>query len=143
MTTQKIPGTWESIPKGAVVTATWGDQTVKGTLESIIGTHRDKRMELRAAPFGIIKLDVRDGWEVTYESYSAGDVIRSAPIGAVWGTQMTFYPRTVKISDTHVSRQHEQREEPVILPVSNYDSWDADAIKFVHPADLARLAENR
>lgn len=143
MTTQKTPATWESIPKGAVVTATWKETTIKGTLESVTGKNRDKRMELRVAPFGILKLDVRDAWELTYESYSAGDVIRESPLGTVWGTRMTFYPRTVKISDTHVSRQHVQDEDAIIVPISNYDSWDADSIKAVHPKDLAEWVKSR
>lgn len=139
----KTPGIWEDIPKGAVVTATWKDQTIKGTLESVTGKHRDKRMELRVAPFGILTLDARDNWDVTYEAESAGDAIRSAPIGTVWGVPMTYYPRIVRISEGFVSRQHERAEQPIILPISNFDSWAADAIRKEDPAYLADLVKNR
>lgn len=139
----KTPGTWDVIPEDAVITATRKDLTLKGTFKGVTGEYDRKRLHLEVPPLGVLHLDARDGWDVTYEADSAGDVIRSAPIGTVWGVPMTFYPRIVRISEGFVSRQHERSEQPIILPISNFDSWDADAIRLEDPAYLADLVKNR
>lgn len=141
MVTQKTPGVWEDIPVGSKIRAERKGTVIIGNLIKVTEVNRNKYMDVDAFPPFTTRLSAKDQWEVTYESTSAGDVIRSAPIGTVWGVPMTFYPRIVRISDEYVSRQHERSERPIILPITNFDAWDADTIRVEDPAYLADLVK--
>lgn len=122
MSTQTTPGIWENIPTGALVTATWNDQKIVGTMERVYKTGPDKHkvLELRAAPFGIIALDARDYWEVTYVSETVADVLAKSPVGTVLRSNTT---QIVKVSKFNVTRED--------LDVSGYDV----------PPDLRRITD--
>ncbi len=127
MATQKTPGIWEEIPTGAVVTATWKDQTIKGTLEKIYqsGTDAHKCMELRAAPFGIVTLDARDHWDVTYESRSLADVIKESPIGSVFRSRLI---QVIKVSETYIVTEDLETQgyqiRPELVQIDQLESRD-------------------
>ena len=104
MTKQQTPGIWDEIPKGAVVTATWNDQRIKGTLKEVYrsGADAHKCMILEAPPLGSVTLDARDHWDVTYESLTLADELILARIGDLFSNRDGSH-EIIKLSENHVS----------------------------------------
>lgn len=125
MTTQATPGIWEEIPTGAVVTATWKEQKIVGTMERVYKTGPDKHkmLELRAAPFGLISLDARDHWDVTYDVSSFADTIAASPVGSVFRSNTT---QIVKVSKFNVTREDMEsmgyEVPPTLLRITEFES---------------------
>lgn len=135
--TMKTPGVWNDIPAHALVRAEHKGTVIVGTLQRLDKYATHKIMHLAVPPFGGgLALDTRDQWEVTYETKSFSDVLKAAPIGTVWGMRMEFFPRYVKISHDHVTRQGMRQLEPEVKDISLYDSEPAEQFVIVTRAVL-------
>lgn len=102
MTTQKTPGTWDSIPAGSKVRAERKGTVLTGILIEVAGHNRDKYMDVDAFPPLTTRLFAKDQWEVTYESRTLEDELDLAQVGDLFsnkeGTQ-----ELIKLSDEYVS----------------------------------------
>lgn len=134
MTTQATPGIWEDIPLGAVVTATWKDQKIVGNVERLYksGPDKHKVLELRAAPFGIIALDARDNWDITYAVATLADTLAASPVGSVFRSNTT---QIVKVSKFNVTREDLETSgydvPPALLRITEFEKISAATYKRV------------
>lgn len=132
--TQITPGIWENIPAGADVTAERKGTTLRGVMQELKYAPEDRRKILRVLvpTLGILSLDARDMWNVTYAMPTLEDTLNGAPIGAVYRSDKKRC-RIVKVSATHVARvdwnQGGYEFDPELDAIEHFKSFDATDFK--------------
>lgn len=145
----KTPGIWNDIPEGAHVRAEARGTIVDGHLIRLVNPHggtmhaNPKKLLVEAYGLGRIELDVRDGWEVTYEVKGFDEIVAAAPVGTVWRVVDEAFPRFVKVSEQHVTKQafrDGSNSTPEVFPILQFGA-PADGFVEIRRNVLAEAAE--
>ena len=90
------------------------------TITGILKGNRDKKLNVTTYGLGILSFDARDQWNVEYETLGFDEVMRAAPVGTVWRDKDEAWPRFVKVSETHCTKQafrDGMHSDPVVHPI--------------------------